>query len=81
MILLIALGCHKEQKKKSPVESKPKEIPLVSVVKDTVNNASKKKKLHIQQDTIFIDPENFYYTNLTSFDLRNWYYGKFMEKL
>jgi hypothetical protein len=81
MILSIALGCQQEQKKKRPVEAKPKEVPTVSVVKDTVKSAPKKKKLQIPQDSIFIDPENFYYTNLRSFDLRNWYYGKFMEKL
>lgn len=75
ILIFLTFGCtgKKKESKSDRIEHKRKETFSMEI--DSIKLKTQKT------DSLFINPNNFKYSNLTEFDLRGWYHGKIVDSL
>lgn len=76
----MTLSCVKK-KKESESDIKVEKKEIISINTDSTELKAELIIESKNSDSLFIDTNDFKYSNLKEFDLRNWYVGKMDEKL
>ncbi len=77
ILIFLTFSCVKKKK-----ESKSEKIQIEQKEKISIYTDSTELDAEIKKsDSIFIDLNNFKYSDLNEFDLRGWYYGKIVDSL
>ncbi|WP_196888266.1 hypothetical protein [Aureivirga sp. CE67] len=80
ILIFLTFSCaEKKKESKSDIEIEKNEKALI---KTDSTELKAKQIIEIEKsDSLFIDPNDFKYSNLNEFDLRGWYHGKFVDSL
>ena len=83
ILIFLTFSCV-EKKKESKSESEKIQIEPMGIISVNTNSTQLKTESILKSkknDSLFINPNNFKYSNLNEFDLRGWYYGKIIDSL
>ena len=80
ILIFLTFSCV-EKKKESESNIKVEKKEIISINTDSTELKAKPIVETKNSDSLFIDPNDFKYSNLKEFDLRNWYVGKMDEEL
>jgi hypothetical protein len=80
ILIFLTFSCV-EKKKESKSDIKVEKKERISINTDSTELKAEPIVETKKSDSLFIDPNDFKYSNLKEFDLRNWYIGKMDEEL
>lgn len=80
ILIFLTFSCV-EKKKESKSDIKVKNKEIISIETDSTELKAEPIVETKKSDSLFINPNNFKYSNLNEFDLRGWYYGKIVDSL
>ncbi len=80
ILIFLTFSCvQKKKESKSDIKVEKKEI--ISIITDSTELKAESIVETKKSDSLFIDPNDFKYSNLSEFDLRNWYVEKMDKEL
>ena len=80
ILIFLTFSCV-EKKKESKSDLKVEKKEIISINTDSTELKAEPIIETKKSDSLFINPNDFKYSNLNEFDLRGWYYGKIVDSL
>ena len=81
ILIFLTFSCVEKKNESESDKIKVKEKEAISINNDSTELKAEPTAETKKSDSLFIDPNNFKYSNLSKFDLRGWYYGKIVDSL
>lgn len=81
ILIFLAFSCVEKKKALESEKIKVEKNETVSIPTDSTELKAEPILENNISDSLFIDPNNFKYSNLNAFDLRGWYNGNIVDSL
>jgi len=81
ILIFLTFSCVEKKKESESDKIQVEQKKPISINNDSTELKAEPTLETKNSDSVFIDPNNFKYSNLNEFDLRGWYYGKIVDSL